>query len=172
MTSVLTRLRRRRSPRSGARRRTSVRAARAARAARGDAGASLIELVGLTPLVVMLTFGTVQVALWMYEKQLVTAAAQEAAHAAAAADLSPAQARSLAEQAATRFISGSGSGSGSSSGSGSGSNTVTVQTITVERSGDAAEASITATGLSMIPGLDLQVTGVARSSIEQFIGQP
>jgi len=168
VTSALTRLRRRRRPRSGARRRLSGRAARAARAARGDAGASLIELVGLTPLVVMLTFGTVQVALWMYEKQLVTAAAQEAAHAAAAADLSPAQARSLGEQAATRFISGSGSGGGSDSGS----DTVIVQTVTVERSGGAVEASIIATGLSMIPGLDLQVTGVARSSIEQFVGQP
>ncbi len=127
-------------------------------AARGDAGASVIELIGLTPLVVLLTFGTVQVALWMYEKQLVTAAAQEAAHAAAAADLTPAQASGIGEAAADRFLVGD--------------DTVTMQTITVERGADAAEASITATGLSMIPGLDLQVTGVARSSIEQFVGQP
>ncbi|MGJ7442971.1 TadE/TadG family type IV pilus assembly protein [Aquipuribacter sp. MA13-6] len=117
----------------------------------------MIELVGLTPLLVLLTFGTVQVALWMYEKQLVTAAAQEAAHAAAAADLTPAQASGIGEAAAARFL---------------GDDTVTVQIITVERGADAAEASITATGLSMIPGLDLQVTGVARSSIEQFVGQP
>ncbi|MGJ7452795.1 TadE/TadG family type IV pilus assembly protein [Aquipuribacter sp. MA13-13] len=118
----------------------------------------MIELIGLTPLVVLLTFGTVQVALWMYEKQLVTAAAQEAAHAAAAADLTPTQASPVGEAAAARFLGGD--------------DTVTVQTITVERGADAAEASITATGLSMIPGLDLQVTGVARSSIEQFVGPP
>lgn len=118
----------------------------------------MIELVGLTPLVVLLTFGTVQVALWMYEKQLVTAAAQEAAHAAAAADLSPAQARSLGEAAVTRFITDS--------------DAVEVQTITVQRSADAAQASITATGLSMIPGVELQVTGVARSSLERFVGPP
>lgn len=156
MASILTRLRLRLRPRLGRGPQSPV--GRRRRTARGDAGASVIELVGLTPLVVLLTFGTVQVALWMYEKQLVTAAAQEAAHAAAAADLTPAQASSLGEAAASRFVGGS--------------QTVTVRIITVERGADAAEASITATGLSTIPGLDLQVTGVARSSIEQFVGQP
>lgn len=150
MTAIWVRLRRRRHPNAGDGRTT--------RGVRRDAGASVIELVGLTPLVVLLTFGTVQVALWMYEKQLVTAAAQEAAHAAAAADLSPAEARSLGEAAATRFVGGS--------------DAVLVQTITVQRGADAAQASITATGLSMIPGVELRVTGVARSSLERFVGQP
>jgi len=118
----------------------------------------VIELVGLTPLVIMLTFGTVQVALWMHEKQLVTAAAQEAAHAGAAADLSPAEASAAGEAAADRFVGGS--------------DAVLVQSVTVQRGPDAAQATVTAVGLSMIPGVELRVTGVARSSVERFVGAP
>ena len=124
----------------------------------GDAGASTIELVGLAPLVVLLTFGTVQVGLWMHERQLVTAAAQEAAHAAAAADLDPAEATAAGEKAAARLVGDS--------------DAVLVRTVTVVRGQDTARASVTATGVSMIPGVELRVTGVASSAVERFVGDP
>ncbi|MFC3689253.1 TadE family protein [Aquipuribacter hungaricus] len=123
-----------------------------------DTGSSVVELIGLTPLVVVLTLGTVQVGLWMHERQLVTAAAQEAAHAAAAADLTPAQATSLGESAAGRLLGDS--------------DAVQLGAVTVVRGSDVATATVTAVGLSMVPGVDLKVTGVASSSVERFVGAP
>lgn len=124
----------------------------------GDTGTSTIELVGLAPLVVLLSFGTVQVGLWMHERQLVTAAAQEAAHAAAAADLTPAAATAVGEEAAGRLVGDS--------------DAVTVRTVTVIQEGDAVRASVTAVGVSMIPGVELRVTGVASSAVERFVADP
>ena len=112
--------------------------------------------MGLAPLVVLLTLGTVQVGLWMHERQLVTAAAQEAAHAAAAADLTAGEASTLGEEAADRLLGDS--------------DAVAMQSVTVVRGADAARATVTAVGLSMIPGVDLRVTGAASSSVERFVG--
>jgi len=61
-----------------------------------DAGGSAVELVLLTPLVMVLTFVPIQLGLWMHGRQLVTAAAQEASHAAAAAVLRQRSCRTLA----------------------------------------------------------------------------
>ena len=45
-----------------------------------------------------------------------------------------------------------------------------VTTITVTRGPADATATVTARGISLIPGLDLQVTGTAASAVEQFVG--
>ena len=47
-----------------------------------------------------------------------------------------------------------------------------MRTVTVVRGTDAVQATVTAEGLSMIPGVELRVTGVARSSTERFVGAP
>ncbi|MFC3687291.1 TadE/TadG family type IV pilus assembly protein [Aquipuribacter hungaricus] len=124
----------------------------------GDSGASVVELLGMAPLVVLLTLGTVQVGLWMHERQLVTAAAQEAAHAAAAADLTPGQATAVGEAAASRLLGDS--------------QAVELRSVTVVQAPETATATVSAVGLSMIPGVDLRVTGVASSSVERFVGAP
>jgi hypothetical protein len=94
----------------------------------------------------------------MHGRQLVTAAAQEAAHAAAAADLAPAEAAEVGEQAAGRFVEDQ--------------RVVQVQSVTVTRGPATADASVTGVGLSMIPGVQLQVTGSASSGVERFVGTP
>jgi len=138
--------------------RTRTRRRRALRGVRGDRGTSTIEVIGLTPLIVALTFGTIQLGLWMHGRQLVTAAAQEAAYAAAAADLTPAQAATLGAQAADRFVEDQ--------------RVVQVQSITVTRGAITADATVTGTGLSMIPGVQLRVSASAASGIERFVGAP
>lgn len=125
---------------------------------RSDDGVGTIELIGLTPLIVLLTFGTVQLGLWMHGRQLVTAAAQEAAVAAAAADLTTTEATSLGERAADRFVADQ--------------QVVQVQSVTVTRGPATVDATVTGTGLSMIPGVQLRVTGVASSGVERFVGAP
>jgi Flp pilus assembly protein TadG len=113
-------------------------------------------MVLLTPVVIVLTLLPVQVGLWMHGRNLVTVAAQEAAREAATADLSPAAAQERGRQAATRWAVDQ--------------RVVQVRTITVTRGPNDATATVTGHGLSLIPGLDLQVTGSAASAVEQFVG--
>lgn len=123
-----------------------------------DTGASMVELVLLTPLVVLLTLLPVQVGLWMHGRDLVTVAAQEAAREAATADLTAAAAEQQGRDAATRWAVDQ--------------QVVEVRTITVRRGATTATATVTGHGVSLIPGLDLQVTGTASSAVEQFGGVP
>lgn len=120
-----------------------------------DGAAGALELVLLTPLVVLLTFGTVQVGLWLHARNLVTAAAQEAARTAAIADLDAAAGAGHGEQAARAFLAGQ--------------DVVEVAAITVQRGAETATAVVTGTGLTMLPGVRLEVTGRARTSVERFV---
>ena len=121
-----------------------------------DAGSSAVELVLLTPLVMVLTFVPIQLGLWMHGRQLVTAAAQEASHAAAAADLTPAQASTQGHAATDRFLADQ--------------RVVRVQSVRVERGPVTATATVEGTNLSMIGWLDLQVSATSSSGVEQFLG--
>lgn len=123
-----------------------------------DGGASTVELVLLTPLVIVLTFLPVQLGLWMHGRHLVAVAAQEAARDAAAADLSPVQAEQRGREAAETFVVDQ--------------RVVDVESITVRRGTEVAQATVTGTGLSIVPGLPLRVTGSAQSAVEQFVGVP
>lgn len=115
-------------------------------------------MVLLTPLVVLLTLLPVQIGLWMHGRDLVTVAAQEAAREAATADLSAAAAQEQGRQAAIRWAVDQ--------------QVVDVRTITVQRGPATATATVTGHGVSLIPGLTLQVTGTASSAVEQFVGVP
>ncbi len=121
-----------------------------------DVGSSAVELVLLTPLVMVLTFVPIQLGLWMHGRQLVTAAAQEASHAAAAADLTPAQASARGHAATDRFLADQ--------------RVVQVQSVRVERGPVTASATVEGTNLSMIGWLDLQVSATSSSGVEQFLG--
>ena len=120
-----------------------------------DGGATTIELVLLAPLVVVLTFLPVQLGLWIHGRHLVSVAAQEAARDAAAADLTPSQAALRGHEAAESFVVEQ--------------NVVDVESITVTRSPDVAEATVTGAGLSILPGLRLRVSGSAQSAVEEFV---
>ena len=120
-----------------------------------DGGAGAVELVLLTPLVIALTFGTIQVGLWMHGRNLVTAAAQEAARTAAVADLGAAGGAGRGEQAARAFLADQ--------------DVVEVSAVTVQRGTETVTAVVTGTGLTMLPGVDLRVTGRASASVERFV---
>ena len=136
----------------------SVRRRVRAVAARPQAGATAVELVLLTPLIVALTFLPVQVGLWWHGRNLVTVAAQEAARTASLADVAPAAAQDHARQAAATFLGDQ--------------RVVDVQQITVHRGPQTSTATVTATALTMVPGLRLQVTGSASTGVERFLADP
>ena len=120
-----------------------------------DGAAGAVELVLLTPLVIALTFGTIQVGLWMHGRNLVTAAAQEAARTAAVADLDAAGGAGRGEQAARAFLADQ--------------DVVEVGAVSVQRGTETVTAVVTGTGLTMLPAVDLRVTGRARASVERFV---
>lgn len=121
-----------------------------------DGGASTIELLLITPLVVILTFLPIQLGLWMHGRNLVSVAAQEAARDAAAADLTPVQAELRGREAAESFVVDQ--------------KVVDVESITVSRGPDMAQATVSGVGLSVLPGLRLRVSGSAQSAVEEFVG--
>jgi len=123
-----------------------------------QSGATAVELVLLTPLIVLLTFVPVQLGLWWHGRNLVTVAAQDAARTAAFADIAPAVAEERGRDAAARLMADQ--------------RVVEVRQIVVRRGPQTSTATVTATALTMVPGLRLQVSGSASTGVERFVADP
>ena len=119
---------------------------------RPAAGAATTVVVLILPVVLLLVMLVVQFALAFHARQVVTAAAQDAAFAATAADAQP----DTATVTASRVITAGGSG------------LVHDVNVTVDDNGDRVHVDVTATVTSVVPGFDLTVTGTAESPTERF----
>lgn len=127
---------------------------------RRDDGSSVVEMVLLTPLVVLFFgFVPVQLGVWFHERHLLTAAAHEASRAASVADYSNDQARAAGQSAVDGFIGSSGVLSN-----------VTVANVNVDT--DTVTVTVTATGFAVFPLPDISMEATATSARERFVGAP
>ena len=127
--------------------------------AAADAGASTVEMVLLTPLVLLLTFLPIQTGLVLHARHVATAAAQEGARAARAVDLDAGQAQAAGVQRAEQFAATLGDRA---------LRTITVQ---VDRGPEQVQVQVRGRALGIVPGVRLTVTGRSVSPVERFAAQ-
>ena len=118
----------------------------------GEAGAATTALVLILPVVLLAVMVVVQFALAYHARQVVTAAAQDAAFAATASGASP----DTATNTAQHVVDSAGSG------------LVRDVVIQVDGNTDAVRVEVTATVASVVPGLDLTVSGTSAAPTERF----
>lgn len=118
----------------------------------GDRGAAATELAIAMPLLLVLVLASVHLALWFHARQIVSAAAQEAARSARAYEATDSDGYARAEQILTSL----------------GSRSVTDPTVTITRSSGTVTATVTGQSPAVIPGLVLDVSATTRSPIEEF----
>ena len=115
-------------------------------------GAATTVVVLILPVVLLMVMLVVQFALAFHARQVVTAAAQDAAFAATAADAQP----DTATLTASHVMTTAGTG------------LVHDVNVTVDDNGDRVHVDITAIVTSVVPGFDLTVTGTAECPTEKF----
>ena len=118
----------------------------------GDRGAAATEVAIAMPLLLMLVLASVHLALWFHARQIVTAAAQEAARSARAYDAVDSDGYTRAEQILTDL----------------GTRSVTGPTVVISRGGGTVTVTVTGHSPVVIPGLVLDVSATSRSPIEEF----
>jgi Flp pilus assembly protein TadG len=127
------------------------------RARRGERGAATLELVVLFPVVLLVTFGVIEGALWYHARNVALAAAEEGIRVATA-DGSSAQAGVGAAQAFASQAGADGVLSGASA---------TLTEASVER----ITIRVTGTSLTLFPGWSGHtVSQTASGPIERFTG--
>ena len=117
-----------------------------------ERGAATTALVLILPVVLLTVMVVVQFALVYHARQVVTAAAQDAAFAATASGASP----DTATNTAQHVVDSAGS--------------ALVHDVVVQVSGDTDDVrvQVTATVASVVPGLDLTVSGTSAAPTERF----
>ena len=122
----------------------------------GDRGSSAVELVLLTPVLMVAVFLIVQFALWYHARGIALAAAQEGARAARAERGSAAagQARAHAYLAAL------------------GGDLVTDAAVTVTRGPDTVVARVTGRVVNIVPGLTMTIAESSVGPVERFRPAP
>jgi Flp pilus assembly protein TadG len=118
----------------------------------GERGAATTALVLILPVVLLTVMIVVQFALAYHARQVLTAAAQDAAFAATASGASP----DAATNTAQHVVDSAGSG--------------LVHDVVIQVSGDTdgVRVEVTATVASVVPGLDLTVSGASAAPTERF----
>jgi len=117
-----------------------------------DDGVSSVEMVLLTPALMLFVFTIIQVALWYHAKQAVTAAAQEGARAARRSGATAEDGRAAAAAYLTQV---------------SGSSVTTVST-TGSRSATSVEVTVSGRAVRLIPGFPLEVRSTVTGPVERF----
>lgn len=127
---------------------------RRAHRAPAERGAATLEIVILFPVVLLITFGVIEGALWYHARNIALAAAQEGAEVASAADSSlGAGAARAAEFAATAGSDGM------------------LTNVSIGSSGGAEQVTITVSGnsLSLFPGWGgMRISQTASAPVERF----
>ena len=118
-----------------------------------DDGSSAIELVLLTPVLIVLVFAVVQAALLWNAQHVAVAAAQQGARLArSAGGMDAAEVRN----ATVGYVHSLGA------------SLVDAPTVTVMRGGGWVTVTVTAHAVSLLPGATLTVHGTSRGPIERF----
>ena len=123
----------------------------------GDSGSSAVELVLITPALMLVVFVIVQAALYMHARHLVTAAAQHGARIARAAGMSTTAGTGDARSETLNYLHTVGGDMTNS------------PEVTVTRDATTATVVVHADAISILPGLHLSVTAASRGPLEQFV---
>jgi Flp pilus assembly protein TadG len=121
---------------------------------RGDVA---LEMVLLAPIIIFMIFVVIQFALWYHARHVVTAAAQEGARVARAANTSAAAAEQAGRDRAYTFIDTLGG------------SIVEDPNVVVNRGVATVSVRVTGTAIHIVPGLRLQVRGQSVGPVERFV---
>jgi Flp pilus assembly protein TadG len=122
-----------------------------------DRGSSAVELVLLTPALMLAVFVIVQAALYMHARHIVTAAAQHGARIARTTDTSTPVGIADARTATLDYLRTVGGDMTSRS------------EVSVSRDATTATVVVHADAISILPGLHLSVAASSRGPLEQFV---
>lgn len=117
-----------------------------------DRGSAAVELVLLTPLLMVCVLVVVQFALWQHAQHVLLAAAQEGARAARAQGATAVDGRARAHDYIEQL----------------GPDLVTAPVVEVDRGVDAVTVRIRGQAVSIVPGLPLMVTATSAGPVERF----
>jgi Flp pilus assembly protein TadG len=131
---------------------TATHGARRRRKPRAEQGSAAVELVLLTPLLMVCVLVVVQFALWQHARHVLVAAAQEGARAARAQSATAEDGRHRAQDYIARI----------------GPDLVTAPVIEVDRSVDVVTVRIRGQAVNILPGLPLSVTATSAGPVERF----
>jgi Flp pilus assembly protein TadG len=115
-----------------------------------DRGSVSLEMIVLTPMLLLLMFAAIQIALHSHARNIALAAAQDAARADGAYQSAP----GAGQDAATAFLAQTGDGLGNPA-------------VTITHTGTEVHATVTGHAISIIPFLSWTVSQSASSPIEQ-----
>lgn len=117
-----------------------------------DRGSAAVELVLLTPLLMVCVVVVVQFALWQHARHVLLAAAQEGARAARAQGATAVDGRTRAYAYIEQL----------------GPDLVTAPVVEVDRGVDAVTVRIRGQAVNIVPGLPLMVTATSAGPVERF----
>lgn len=115
-------------------------------------GSAAVELVLLTPLLMICVLVVVQFALWQHARQVLLAAAQEGARVARAQDGTAEEGRARAFDYIEQI----------------GPDLVSSPAVDVERSLDIVSVQVRGQAVNIVPGLPLRVTATSAGPVERF----
>lgn len=122
------------------------------RAPAADRGSAAVELVLLTPLLMVCVLVVVQFALWQHARHVLLAAAQEGARAARAHGATAVDGRTRAYDYIEQL----------------GPDLVTAPVVEVDRGVDAVTVRVRGQAVNIVPGLPLKVTATSAGPVERF----
>ena len=117
-----------------------------------ERGSAAVELVLLTPLLMVCVLVVVQFALWQHARHVLLAAAQEGARVARAQGATAEDGRLRAQDYIGQI----------------GPDLVTAPTIEVDRSLDLVTVRIQGQAVNIVPGVPLRVTATSAGPVERF----
>lgn len=117
-----------------------------------DRGSAAVELVLLTPLLMVCVLVVVQFALWQHARHVLLAAAQEGARAARAQGATAGDGRKRAYDYIEQL----------------GPDLVTSPVVEVDRGVDAVTVRIRGQAVNIVPGLPLMVAATSAGPVERF----
>ena len=118
----------------------------------GQRGSAAVELVLLTPLLMILVLVVVQFALWQHARQVLLAAAQEGARAARAQGGTAEEGRARTLDYIQQI----------------GPDLVSSPAVEVNRSLDIVSVEVRGQAVNIVPGLPLRVTATSVGPVERF----
>lgn len=118
----------------------------------GERGSAAVELVLLTPLLMVCVLVVVQFALWQHARHVMLAAAQEGARAARAQGATAEDGRVRAQDYIGRI----------------GPDLVSAPVIDVDRTIDEVTVTIRGQAVNILPGIPLRVTATSVGPVERF----
>ena len=117
-----------------------------------EQGSAAVELVLLTPVLMVCVLVVVQFALWQHARHVLLAAAQEGARAARAQGASAQDGRVRAQDYIARI----------------GPDLVSAPIVDVDRTVDEVTVTIRGQAVNILPGLALRVTATSAGPVERF----